>query len=66
MDVHVESGVGGHIDNATLAWVFDHPRNAGPLCSPHNRFKNAATESCATNEGRRHTHRPDGTEIQPA
>ena len=65
MDVHVESGAGGHIDIAAGV-RFDHPRNAGPLCSPHNRFKNAATESCATNEGRRHTHRPDGTEIQPA
>ncbi len=66
MDVHVESGVGGHIDNATLAWVFDHPRNAGPLCSPHNRFKNRGYRVVRVERGRRHTYRPDGTEIQPA
>ena len=66
MDVYVESGVGGHIDNATLAWVFDHSRNAGPRCPPPNRFKNRGYRVVRDERGRRHTYRPDGTEIQAA
>lgn len=40
-----------------------NPANAGPMCPFHNRFKNHGYHVTRDQQGRWHTHGPDGTEI---
>jgi hypothetical protein len=42
------------------------PRNAGPLCPHHNRFKTRGYHIARDSFGCWHTYRPDGTEIEAA
>ena len=53
----------------TVEWSRDgptDPANAGPGCDRHNLTKNRGYTVWRDDHGRWHTHRPDGTEINPA
>jgi hypothetical protein len=57
-----------HIDHS-IDWSARGPtdqHNAGPLCPPHNRWKNRGYRVWRDPNGVWHTYRPDGTEIAAA